>query len=88
MHIKIKVIKQIRLKVQSQRKYFTVATYSKEKKTIMWTSSTRTTEESKRFYLMEVVWNIEAYLLSLLLANRNAAGYFMKLKMLLDHSYL
>ena len=40
------------------------------------------------FYLMEVAWNLAAYLLSLLIANRNTYGYFMKLKHLLVRSYL
>ena len=39
------------------------------------------------FHLMEVGWNLAAYLLSLLIANRNTFGYFMKLKRyLFDHT--
>ena len=40
------------------------------------------------FYLMEVSWNLAAYLLRLLIANRNTYGYFMKLKRLLVRPYL
>ena len=40
---------------------------------------TKLTKENY-FYLMEVAWNLAAYLLSLLIANRNTSGNFMKLK--------
>ena len=35
-------------------------------------------KKANYFYLMEVAWNLAAYLLSLLIANRNTSGYFMK----------
>ena len=49
---------------------------------------TRKTGENKLLYLMEVAWNLSTYLLSLLIANRNASWYFMILKRLLVRTYL
>ena len=45
-------------------------------------------KKANYFYLMKDAWNLAAYLRSLIIANRNISGYFMKLKTLRVQSYL
>ena len=80
MHIKVEVTMYLRLQVKATVNIFTDTMFDKERNSFNWTLFIRKTEESKLFYLMEVAWNLAAYLLSLLIANRNTFGYFMKLK--------
>ena len=52
---------------------FTVIKFDKERNSFIGTWLTRKTGENKLLYLMEVAWNLSAYLLSLLITNRNTS---------------
>ena len=76
-----------KIKSSQPNKQFIVATYSKERNTIIFISSTKTTEENKLFYLTEVV-GLQQLILLRLFENRNTVGYSMKIKALFFQAYL
>ena len=79
---------QLKLQVESQRKYFTVATYIEERKSITCTSFTRSTKETKLFLPHGSGLKYNSLFTKLVIAKRNTVGYFMKFNALVVQSYL